>query len=200
MFYGASVWDPWLIIAQIVTVQCLYYLSFGLLLYLLLGPYVTHLSFQHVFDDASMDLHSFTGWMVVLTNVINSLAAALSLMFVVERAKKCLDFAATCYLLHLAFVSIVGGFPTTVTWWAVNILSMTIAALLGEWLCLRRELQDIPIGSITRRFSGTAEAFKSPTSVAAITGALFGRASNTGAGVVQLPSSRSLRPIPEDQV
>lgn len=34
----------------------------------------------------------------------------------VERAKKCLDFAATCYLLHLAFVSIVGGFPTTVTW------------------------------------------------------------------------------------
>ena len=116
MFYGASVWDPWLIIAQIVTVQCLYYLSFGLLLYLLLGepllcsywaqatagdkcilcgvdnirfpvvagPYVTHLSFQHVFDDASMELHSFTGWMVILTNVINSLAAALSLMFVVS--------------------------------------------------------------------------------------------------------------------
>lgn len=49
------------------------------------GPYVTHLSFQHVFDDASMDLHSFTGWMVVLTNVINSLAAALSLMFVVSK-------------------------------------------------------------------------------------------------------------------
>lgn len=36
----------------------------------------------------------------------------------VERAKKCLDFAATCYLLHLAFVSIVGGFPTTVTWYS----------------------------------------------------------------------------------
>lgn len=125
MFYGASVWDPWLIIAQIVTVQCLYYLSFGLLLYLLLGkrkscdighgvqqllkclsltfyslslvqmrivaagPYVTHLSFQHVFDDASMDLHSFTGWMVVLTNVMNSLAAALSLMFVVRKLSSC---------------------------------------------------------------------------------------------------------------
>lgn len=55
-------------------------------------------------------------------------------------------------------------------------------------------------GSITRRFSGTSEAFKSPTSVSAITGALFGRASNTGAGTVQLPLSRSLRPIPEDQV
>ena len=37
MFYGAAVWDPWLILAQIITVQCLFYLSFGLLLYLFLG-------------------------------------------------------------------------------------------------------------------------------------------------------------------
>ena len=37
MFYGATVWDPWLIITQIITVQCLFYLSFGLLLYILLG-------------------------------------------------------------------------------------------------------------------------------------------------------------------
>ena len=34
----------------------------------------------------------------------------------VERAKKCLDFAATCYVLHLAIVSMVGGFPRTPTW------------------------------------------------------------------------------------
>ena len=40
MFYGAAVWDPWLILAQIITVQCLFYLSFGLLLYLFLGEFV----------------------------------------------------------------------------------------------------------------------------------------------------------------
>ena len=40
MFYGAAVWDPWLILAQIITVQCLFYLSFGLLLYLFLGAFV----------------------------------------------------------------------------------------------------------------------------------------------------------------
>ena len=34
----------------------------------------------------------------------------------VERAKKCLDFAATLYLIHLAVVSIVGGFPTSISW------------------------------------------------------------------------------------
>ena len=41
MFYGANVWDPWLILAQIITVQCLFYLSFGLLLYVFLGELPT---------------------------------------------------------------------------------------------------------------------------------------------------------------
>ena len=30
--------------------------------------------------------------------------------------------------------------------WAVNIVGMVLAAVLGEWLCLQRELQEIPIG------------------------------------------------------
>ncbi|CAK0786816.1 hypothetical protein CVIRNUC_010030 [Coccomyxa viridis] len=141
--------------------------------------------------------------MITITNLINSVSVALSLMFVVERAKKCLDFAATCYLLHLAIVSLIGGIPKTPTWWVVNGMAMAIAALLGEWLCVRRELQDIPLGGgggAVRRWSGAAEAFKSPTSVAALTGALFGRSlGKPGAGAVQLPT-RSQRPTPEDQV
>ena len=119
---------------------------------------MTHLSLQHFFDDSSMDFHTFSGWMVVVTNLLNAVAAAIILMFVVrllcegflcagkshvstplcndlpqavasliadtplsaqvERAKKCLDFSATLYLIHLAIVSIIGGFPTSVTWCA----------------------------------------------------------------------------------
>ena len=37
MFYGTQVWDPVLIVAQIVTIQCLFYISFGLLLWILVG-------------------------------------------------------------------------------------------------------------------------------------------------------------------
>lgn len=37
MFYGATVWDPVLIVAQIITIQCLFYVSLGLLLWILLG-------------------------------------------------------------------------------------------------------------------------------------------------------------------
>lgn len=37
MFYGTAVWDPVLIVAQIVTLQCLFYLSLGALLFLFVG-------------------------------------------------------------------------------------------------------------------------------------------------------------------
>lgn len=34
----------------------------------------------------------------------------------VERAKKCLDFASTCYIFHLIFCCIYEGFPTSFGW------------------------------------------------------------------------------------
>ena len=34
--------------------------------------------------------------------------------------------------------------------WGVNVVAFVITAVLGEWLCLRREMQDIPIGEIVK--------------------------------------------------
>lgn len=145
MFYGTQQWDPILITAQIVGLQCLFYLSLGLLLWLLVGPYAMRVTLQHFFDSSWVNFRSFGGWMVSLSNVINALAAALYLMFVVERAKKCLDFAATIYVLHLLAVSLGNGFPRASPWWLVNGVAFVICAVLGEWLCVQRELQEIPI-------------------------------------------------------
>ena len=67
------------------------------------------------------------------------------LCFIVERAKKCLDFAATAHLLHLFCCIVYGGWPIAWEWWAVNIMCLVLMALLGEFLCMRRELQDVPL-------------------------------------------------------
>ena len=102
-----------------------------------------HLTLQHFFDADRVNFHAFVGWMVVLANLINSVAAALYLMFVVccgprprlpapahtrtssapllcqvERAKKCLDFAATIYIVHFGVVSLLSGMPRTLSWCA----------------------------------------------------------------------------------
>lgn len=152
MFYGSQAWDPLLITAQILTIQCIFYLTFGLALWILVGPYVSgHLVLDYFFGTDLMSVHNFVGWMAVLATVINILPVSFAILLVVERAKKCLDFSATVYILHLVAAWVCVGFPRTAVWWVSNIAAFVGTALLSEWLCLRRELRDIPIGGLSKR-------------------------------------------------
>ncbi|XP_024525932.1 protein SYS1 homolog [Selaginella moellendorffii] len=145
MFYGAAVWDPWLIVSQIVCIQCLSYVSLGALLWAFVGVQVPRFTLHFFFDHTLLSFSSATGWCLISAFILNSLLVAAYLFVLVERAKKCLDFSATVYIIHLVLSSIYGGFPLTVTWWLLMGTCLAVTALLGEWLCLRRELRDIPI-------------------------------------------------------
>uniref|UniRef100_A0A2P2JD25 Uncharacterized protein MANES_04G123000 n=1 Tax=Rhizophora mucronata TaxID=61149 RepID=A0A2P2JD25_RHIMU len=145
MFYGAVVWDPWLILAQIVCLQCLYYLTLGLFLSTLVGTRVPRFSLFYFFDFAAVTASTVTGWSVIASFLLSSVAGASYMLYLIERAKKCLDFSATLYIIHL-FISIVyGGWPSSITWWVVNGTGLAAMVLLGEILCIRRERQEIPI-------------------------------------------------------
>jgi protein SYS1 len=48
MLYGATVWDPLLIVAQIISVQCLFYLSLGLWLTVFLGEATLQDAVAHI--------------------------------------------------------------------------------------------------------------------------------------------------------
>jgi Integral membrane protein S linking to the trans Golgi network len=103
----------------------------------------------------------------------------------VERAKKCLDFAATLYIVHSIICVCVSGFSRSFAWcallaadwfrqqtmhldvrpyhaylrvqialqsnthnfrWLTIGVGLGITSVLGEWLCLQREMRDIVIG------------------------------------------------------
>ncbi|OIT05292.1 PREDICTED: protein SYS1 homolog [Nicotiana attenuata] len=145
MFYGTSVWDPWLIVAQIVCLQCLYYLTLGIFLAILVGTRVSRMSLVYFFDYATVTASTVTGWCVIAAFILTSLAGAGLLLYLIERAKKCLDFSATLYIVHLFICIVYGGWPSSITWWVVNITGLAVMALLGEYLCIRRELLEIPI-------------------------------------------------------
>ncbi|XP_044495205.1 protein SYS1 homolog [Mangifera indica] len=145
MFYGAVVWDPWLIVAQIVCLQCLYYISLGLSISILVGTRVSRMSLVYFFDFATITASTLTGWCVIASILLTSIAGAGFMLHIVERAKKCLDFSATLYIIHLFICIIYGGWPSSITWWAVNGTGLAVMALLGEYLCIRRELLEIPI-------------------------------------------------------
>ena len=71
--------------------------------------------------------------------------SAVYLFFIVERAKKCLDFAFTTHFAHLIFCSAYDSFPGSWQWWALNIASLIVMAVLGEYFCARLELREIRV-------------------------------------------------------
>lgn len=145
MFYGAVVWDPWLIVAQIVCIQCIYYLTLAIFLEILVGTRVSRMSLVYFFDYATVTASTVTGWCVIASFLLSSLAGAGVLPYVIERAKKCLDFSATLYIIHIFICIVYGGWPSSTTWWIVNITGFAVMALFGEYLCIKRELREIPI-------------------------------------------------------
>lgn len=58
---------------------------------------------------------------------------------------QCLDFAATAHLIHLIVCTIYAGFPTTLTWWLLNLACMALMSVIGEFICMRTELKAIPV-------------------------------------------------------
>lgn len=145
MFYGAIVWDPWLIVLQIVCLQCLYYITLGLFISILVGSRVSRMSLVYLFDFSTLSASTVTGWCAITSILLSAAAGAVYLLYLIERAKKCLDFAATLYIIHLFICIIYGGWPSSITWWVVNVTGLALMSLLGEWLCIRREMREIPI-------------------------------------------------------
>lgn len=171
MFYGTAVWDPWLIVGQIICLQCSYYLSLGVFMMVFLGLRVPRLSLVYFFDYATLTTSTLTGWCVIASFLFSSLAGlelrtiflsfpmlslyslvkfqicrrAVYMIFLVERARKCLDFSATLYIIHLFFCIMYGGWPSSMAWWVVNGTGLAVMALLAEYLCIRREQREIPM-------------------------------------------------------
>lgn len=79
------------------------------------------------------------------THLLFFVNRALMLAIIVEKSKKCLDFSVTLFIIHIIFCSMYGGFPSTWDWWIIHILGMILMVVLGEYLCSKKELSDIPL-------------------------------------------------------
>lgn len=155
-FYGPQQWDPKLICAQIVALQSVCYITMGVLLFFFHSLFGTLIDLDQLFSYATVDVATSTGWVVIMATLFNSLFCAGILCLVVERAKKCLDFAFTTHAIHLCLCSLYDSFPSSWEWWIVNVLSLIIMAVLGEYLCMRRELREIRISDFLSLRSGNS--------------------------------------------
>lgn len=144
--FRSNVWDPALIVSQIIAMQSQFYVFLGLWSYILnlIGKFDT--SLDQVFTQTDLDVLEDSGRLNVIALLINSLTSALALWFVVQRTKLCLDFAVTTHLIHLIGCWIFNGhFPATLPWWVINIISIALMTVTGEFLCMRTEMKAIPL-------------------------------------------------------
>ena len=139
--------DPVLIIAQIVSLQCFYYIGLGTVLGVFHAIFETSVSLDHFFTPRYIHLSTIEGLSELFCFIVASLIGAWLLSIVVERSKKCVDFTFTLYFLHVIFCSYYGHFPLEWEWWVVQCITSVVMASVGEYLCARKELEDIPLYS-----------------------------------------------------
>ncbi|KAF7492688.1 Protein SYS1 -like protein [Sarcoptes scabiei] len=139
-------WDPVLISSQIVAIQCCFYSGLGLVLFILSHLFGFRITLDLIFNHQIVSFVNLLGIGVTLSFLITSSLSSITLYFIVHRAKKCLDFSLTLFLIHCLIVWFyMGQFPFSFSWWLLIIVSITLMCCLGEYVCLKSELKDIPL-------------------------------------------------------
>ncbi|KAG8443925.1 hypothetical protein GDO86_009212 [Hymenochirus boettgeri] len=146
--FRSYIWDPILIASQIILMQFVYYSCLGLWLAAL--DLVIHYnpSLDQIFNDVILGFSSVHGRVSMMAFILNSLSFAVGLLYFVRRGKQCLDFTVTVHMFHLFFCWIyTSHLPSTLTWWLLNVVCIALMAVIGEYLCMRTELNEIPLNS-----------------------------------------------------
>ncbi|KAK9763566.1 hypothetical protein K7432_009633 [Basidiobolus ranarum] len=145
--FRATAWDPLLIISQIVTLQCLCYLSASLITLIIAGLTGADITLDNLFNFREYRGDTVFGWTLAAGWLANSAFGAFLLLHIVERAKLCLDFTLTFHFFHLLFTSLYSQqVPSHIMWWTLNIVSCCLMSIGGEWVCMHREMTPIQLG------------------------------------------------------
>jgi hypothetical protein len=75
--------------------------------------------------------------------------SAFLIFKVVQRARKCADFAATIMLIHLLICTAYDGIPNSFSWWLFSASWTVLLAVVSEYLCVRKEMMDIPLNTLS---------------------------------------------------
>uniref|UniRef100_A0A914DG55 Uncharacterized protein n=1 Tax=Acrobeloides nanus TaxID=290746 RepID=A0A914DG55_9BILA len=83
---------------------------------------------------------------MTIIQLLSAIISAYAISHIIQRAKQCLDFTCTFHFWHLVLTSFYNGFiPTSITWWLLQLVSIIVCTVLGEYWCMKKETLDIPL-------------------------------------------------------
>jgi hypothetical protein len=157
--FRSTVWDPILLVFQIISMQLQFYFTLSIIIYLiniffnLIQPKndLYLYSLDKIFNFKSINFIEKSGRLVSFAFLANSFLSALFEYYIINRTKQCLDFTVTVYFYHILFCWFYNSqFPNTFSFWFTIVLSTSTMTLLSEYLCMKAELKEIPLGLIPK--------------------------------------------------
>lgn len=141
--FRSYVWDPGLIISQIICMQAIFYTALCVLT-VTVSWRSSYPSLQQVFISQVTPAGA-------TVQLLTAALCAFALTKVVGRSKQCLDFSCTMHFWHIVFVILYQRtFSTQFFWWLLQVLSTVMCTVLGEYLCLQIESKEIPVSTSSR--------------------------------------------------
>eukprot|EP00922_Rhytidocystis_sp_ex-Travisia-forbesii_P014873 GHVS01022233.1.p1 GENE.GHVS01022233.1~~GHVS01022233.1.p1 ORF type:complete len:184 (+),score=15.67 GHVS01022233.1:53-604(+) len=145
LYGGSGNFNPKYILTQLVVMQAAFYLIFSLLLFVVFTFVGWPRYVMTMFDHLEYNLTSLRGSVVDLMFLVNGLTMAPVMKVVVERTKKCLDFACSHHFIHVLLCWLLQGFPTCWGYWVTTAIAIVLTTVMAERLCMQEELKEIKL-------------------------------------------------------
>jgi protein SYS1 len=141
--FGSDTFDPKYIISQILLLQSLFYSIQFSLSALISNVFGVRSNLDQIFGIKVLDIQDSYSLVYILSNLLSTPFIVGSVVFIVERTSKCLDFTGTIYVIHLLVVYLYSGIPLSMIWWGLNLGVLFVSVLLSEYICLKIEQKEI---------------------------------------------------------
>jgi len=155
--------EPKLILLQMICHQILYYCGLTIFYLIFDISFGVRPHFGQFFHASIYDFSHTYGVIAMIANFLNIFVMIVGLIFITEKGNKVLDFVLTVYFFHFIICAFYTG--TIFLGWSWFIFNGSFAVatiLLGEYICLRLEQQEINLqGLFSPRGGVICEKLKS---------------------------------------
>ena len=137
--------NPTFIISNIIILSTLYYILNIFFTILFNSFFKTKLHINQILSDSALDFSSKYGYNYLLSYFFTNTSMIFCYVFIVDKAKKILDYVLTNFFIHLIMSTINDKFPSKFTWWVLHGLIITAVTLISEYMSLKIEQKEIKL-------------------------------------------------------
>ena len=139
--------DPLLILSQIFLVLSVFYFLLILFTLIFNNLFSLQLHLHQIIGSDQFDLTSNYGINTLCAYFFTYLIMIAVYILIIDKAKNILDYVLTNFFLNIIITTFYYRFPANLSYWFFNILFVALNTLISEYICVKKESQDIPVNT-----------------------------------------------------